>query len=70
LPGGQLRGRRAGRRLLTLILVVASGIGPTLVQRIGLRCVLSGGSLLWSVVAPSVVVGLGFAIMVWTAESQ
>jgi EmrB/QacA subfamily drug resistance transporter len=67
---------------LTLILVVASGIGPTLVHRIDIRFVLFGGSLiaaaglvcftqitpdgslLWSVVAPSVVVALGFAIMV------
>ncbi|SEP53562.1 MFS transporter [Amycolatopsis saalfeldensis] len=67
---------------LTLILVVASGVGPMLVQRIGIRFVLFGGalvaaagllwftqitpdgSLMWSVIAPSVVVALGFAIMV------
>jgi Na+/melibiose symporter-like transporter len=66
----------------TLILVVASGIGPMLVQRIGIRFVLFGGSLIaaaglvwftqitpdgslmWGVIAPSVVVGLGFAIMI------
>jgi EmrB/QacA subfamily drug resistance transporter len=67
---------------LTLILVVASALGPALVQRIGIRYVLFGGALIaaaglvlftritpdgslwWNVIAPSVVVGLGFAIMV------
>jgi EmrB/QacA subfamily drug resistance transporter len=67
---------------LTLILVVAAGIGPLLVQRIGIRLVLFGGSLIaaaglvWftqitpdgslmgSVIGPSVVAGIGFAIMV------
>jgi EmrB/QacA subfamily drug resistance transporter len=67
---------------LTLILLVASGAGPALVRRIGIRVVLPAGSLiaaaglvwfaqltrdgslLWSVVAPSAVVAVGFAIMV------
>jgi EmrB/QacA subfamily drug resistance transporter len=67
---------------LTVILLVASAAGPMLVQRVGVRFVLFGGSLVgaagllwftrispegslpWSVIAPLVVVGLGFAIMV------
>jgi EmrB/QacA subfamily drug resistance transporter len=67
---------------LTAILLVASGLGPALVARIGMRLVLlggsltaaagllwfsritAGGSLWWSVIAPLLVVGAGFAIMV------
>jgi EmrB/QacA subfamily drug resistance transporter len=67
---------------LTLILLIAAGLGPALVRRLGIRLVLLGGSLIaaagllwfsqitsdgslwWSVIAPLMVVGIGFAIMV------
>jgi EmrB/QacA subfamily drug resistance transporter len=67
---------------LTVILLVASTLGPMLVRYVGIRYVMVGGSLIgavglawftqittdgslmWSVIAPSAVVAIGFSIMV------